>query len=65
MAGMKRRAARGVGRLAPEARALPDEKCAPRVFAPQKFALAFSVCRLNFVLLFSSAGAALPENTKQ
>lgn len=44
---------------------LPAEKCAPRIFAPEKSALAFSVCRLNFVLLFSAAGAALPKNTKQ
>ena len=43
----------------------PAGKCAPRLFAPEKFALAFFVCQLNFVLLLSAAGAASPGKTKQ
>ena len=82
---MKRRAAGGVGRLAPEGdvqaagkrwtlgrwpdkpetKMPPAGKCAPRIFAPEKFALAFSVCRLNFVLLLSATDAASPGKTKQ
>lgn len=33
----------------PETKMPPAEKYAPRVFAPEKFALAFSACRLNFI----------------
>ena len=55
-----------VGRSSREQRYCLLKKCAPRVFAPEKFAPAFfSVCRLNFVLLFLAAGAAFPEKTKQ
>lgn len=49
----------------PETKMPPAGKYASRVFASGKFALAFSVCRLNFVLLLSAAGAASPGKTKQ
>lgn len=49
----------------PETKMPPAEKCAPRIFPPEEFALAFSVCWLNFVLLLSAASAASPGKTKQ
>lgn len=49
----------------PETKMPPAGKCAPRIFAPEKFALAFFVCRLNFVLLLSTAGAEFPGKAKQ
>jgi len=55
-----------LGRLPakPETKMPPAGKCALRIFAPEKFALAFSACRLNFILLFSAAGAASLGKTK-
>lgn len=44
---------------------LSAEKCAPRVFAPEKFALAFSVCRLNFVLLFLGSRRGVARKYKK
>ena len=43
-----------LGRLPakPETKMPPAGKCALRIFAPEKFALAFSACRLNFIRCF-------------
>lgn len=49
----------------PETKMPPAGKYALRVFASGKFALTFSACWLNFVLLLSAAGVASPGKTKQ
>lgn len=41
-----------------------EKECALRIFAPEKFALAFSACRPNFILLFLAAGAAFHGKTR-